>query len=370
MISSSKLELAQQCQGAFTLPWRDESTTWSEAGTARHAEDEHAINAGSPPAEYEERWPGLTWRAEVSYAYDIASGTSRYLGCGINRAYGDLTPFEVPGTIDAEGRGPGVLVVVDRKGFEQQTPAAAHPQARFLALCAARHQAAEQVTVAIRPEVGGMDVAELDPVLDLDIIAHDVRELVIRMATLRADVRAGRATPRFTTGRWCRWCPAFDECPEQRGLRALMRRDEDDPELALSTFVDDDSAAEVYQLWKRIGILHKRLSQQLHAHAASRPIFLPGGRVFGYREKQGSERLSGDVAYEVVRELHGQALADAAVERVATKTGLERALKGDGGPLAPRLRAVLDKIRKRGGATRSSSRSIEEYDAGPKELKP
>lgn len=366
MISSSKLELAGQCPGAFTLPWRDEPNEHSDAGNVRHAGDETAINAGDVPDEYAERWPDLTWRAEVSYAYDVADGSSRFLGCGINRAYGNLSPFEVPGTIDAEGRGDDLLVVVDRKGFERQTPAESHPQLRFLTLAAARHQPAQRIIAAIRPEQGPMDVVDIDPVFDLDVIAYEVRQLVISTAKLRSDARAGRITPQFNTGRWCRWCPAFAACPRQADLRSLVVRDEDDPELALSTFVDDDAAANVYELWKRIGILHKRIGQQLYSHAATRPIQLPSGRAFGRIETLGNERLIGDTAYQVMKEIHGQEVADAAVVRSASKKKIQEALKSSGVSVAPAMRKVMSEIRSRGGASQSVKSSIEEYDMGPR----
>lgn len=357
MITSSRLALAAACPGAFTLPWLDEPNEHSDAGTERHAADEESISSGDVPEIYEERWPGLSWRAEVRYVYSIADDTAREVGVGSSRDYGELGPFDVGGTIDAEGRGPGLLVVVDRKGFERQEPAEHHRQVRFLALAAARARAAQRIVVAIRPEVGPMDVADLDPVFDLDLIAHQVRQLVMDTARVRAEARAGRGAP-FATGRWCRWCPAFTACPKQQELRALVRLDDEDPELAISTFVDDDSAADVYALWKRIGILHKRIGQQLYRHAAVRPIQLGGGRVFGRHDKLGNERLSGDTTYEVVRDLFGQEVADRAVERAATKTRLEDALRGRRGA----LKAVLEAVRARGGATRSTGSSIEEYD--------
>jgi hypothetical protein len=361
MLSSSKLELLDQCEGAFTLPWRDEPNVHSEAGNERHATDETRINVGDIPEEYESRWPGLTWRAEVSYMYDVSSDTSRFLGCGIKRAYGEQLPFEVPGTIDVEGRGPGILVVLDRKGFEAQSPAERHPQVRFLALAAARVEPADRVVVAIRPEIGPMDVSEIDPVFDLDVIAHEIRQRVIRAAGVRKRARAGEAIS-FNTGRHCRWCPAFAACPKQAELRALVQLDDEHPELALSTLVDDETAADVYELYKRIGILHKRIGQQLYAHAAVRPIPIGNGKMFGKHEKLGNERLSGDVVYQVVKAHHGQAIADAAVTREATKTKLEATLKGKRGA----AKAVLAEVRELGGATRKAGETIGEYEAGPR----
>lgn len=361
MISSSKLDLVSECEGSLTLPWRDEPTVYSEAGTERHAGDELAINAGDVPEEYESRWPGLTWRAESAYVYDISSDTSTHRGYGIGRRYGDVGPFEVPGTIDAEGRGPGVLVVVDRKGFEEQSPAAVHRQVRFLALAASRHQPAGRIVVAIRPEVGPMDVAELDPGFDLDVIAHDIKQLVIQSARVRSDARSGKPVE-FRTGRHCRWCPAFAACPKQAELQALVKLEDDHPDLALQTFVDDETAADVYELYKRIGILHKRIGQQLYAHAAVRPIPLASGKMFGKFDKLGNERLSGDVVYEVVKSHFGQAVADAAVERHATKTKLATALKGKRGA----VKTVLAEVRALGGATRKAGEDIGEYELGPR----
>ncbi len=359
MISSSKLELLDQCEGAFTLPWRDEPNEYSAAGVDRHADDETAINAGEAPEEYLERWPGLTWRAEVANVYDVSSDTARHVGCGIGRNYGKTSPFEIPGTIDAEGRGNGMLVVIDRKGFERQAPATVHRQVRFLALGAARIQPAERVIVAIRPEIGPMDVAEIDPEFDLDVIALDTKQQLIRAAQVRSEARHGKLVA-FHTGRQCRWCPAYHACPEQAKLRALVVRDEDDPELALSTFVDDESAAEVYELWKRLGILHKRIGEQIYRHAAKRPIRLVSGKAFGLVDKLGNEKLDGDAVWRAVRELH-PGLEDQAVVRHATKKQLEATLKGKRGAMAK----VLELVRAHGGATRKDGTEFTEYEPGP-----
>lgn len=360
MISSSKLELAEKCPGAFTLHWREESNEHSEAGSERHAEDEDAINFGDGVEEYIERWPGLVWRAEVAYAYDISTDTSRLIGCGIGRDYGKLSPFEVPGTIDAEGRGNGVLVVVDRKGFERQEPASRHRQVRFLALAAARAQEASSITVAIRPEIGPMDVDEIDPMFDLDVIAHEVKQLVLSTAKLRSDAREG-AEPRFAVGRHCRWCPAFDECPRQRELRALVVRSGE--EMATQEFYDGATPDVAYDLWKRIGILHKRLGEQIHRHAAMTPIRLPGGKMFGQQPKVGNEKLDGDTVWQVVKELH-PGLEDKAVERKATKKRLEDTLKGKRGAMTK----VLEVVRERGGSERKAGYEFVEYEPGPRLL--
>lgn len=362
MITASRLELAERCPGHLTVEHVNESNEYSEAGNERHAADEDAINSGDVPEVYADRWPGLAWQAEVSYAYDVSTDTARCLGVGLKRNYGALGPFEIAGTIDVEGRAPGVLVVADRKSFEEVTPAASNPQVRFLALAAARTTPADQIHVAINHELSGLDVAELDPVFDLDVIAHDIRQLLARSAAVRDAARSGQDVP-FNTGRWCRWCPAFAACPKQRDLQALALRSDDDPAVAkMTSFIDDEEAPDVYELWKRIGILHKRIGQRLYSFAAGRPFRLHSGKMFGPVQKLGNEKLDGDVVYSVVKELHGQGTADRAVIRQATKKRLDEVLKGKRGAAA----AVIKEVRERGGSERKTTTDIEEYDPVPR----
>ena len=366
LLSASKLELAKRCIGAFTLPWRNERNAWSDAGTERHAEDEAAINAGDTPAVLAERWPDLTWRAEVAFAYDVATGEARELGQGIGRDYKqfNLTPFEIVGTADAIGLSPSQLVVHDKKSFDDVTRASDNPQLAFLALAAGKVYLPTRIEVAISHELRDLDVAEIDPVFDLDVIAHSVKQLMLAVVQARSDARDGKPVA-FNAGRQCRWCNAFDSCPKQAELLALVKRD--DEALAsgetVMPMLTDENAPDVYALWKSIGILHKRIGQSLYAKAADRPIPIGGGKMFGRVTKQGNEKLDGDVAYSVVRDRYGQEVADAAVQRVATKTKIKEALNavaGRGG-LAAAERSVLDEVRKRGGARRDEKESIEEF---------
>lgn len=374
-LSSSKLELLDKCEGAFTLPWRDSPNEWSDGGNERHAADESAITLGVVPEEYESRWPGLTWRAESAHVYDVSSDTSRWIGAGIHRAYGDLRPFEVPGTIDAEGRGVDsegrtLLVVGDRKGFEEQAPATEHAQVRFLALAAARVQPAQRIVVFIRPEIGAMDVAEVDPVFDLDVIAHDIRQRVIRAAGVRTRARGGELV-QFATGRHCRWCPAFDACPKQQELRQLVLKDDEDPELALQTvLLGDDDAPDVYELWKRIGILHKRIGEQLYRHAAVRPIRLRNGRVFGPHVKMGNREYDGPTVHAVVAAMSGlgRDVADKVVEMVASQAQFERVVRPlvAKGKFTTTKKAVFGQVEALGKMERKQVTEIEEYLPGPR----
>lgn len=363
-LSASKLELAMRCEGHLTLPHVDEPNQWSDAGNLAHAADEDAINSGAIPPEYEERWPGLTWRSEISYAYDVATDTARYLGIGLKRHYGSLGPFEIPGTVDALGTGDGVIVIVDKKSFEAVTPARENPQLRFLALAAIRswgiHDSCK-LYVAINHELTGMDVAEIDLDFDLDAIAQEVKQIYLNTADVKARARAGQSVT-FRTGRWCRWCPAFNHCPEQSKLHDLVKQDPDqDPELALKLYLDEDSAPDVYALYRRIGILHKRIGQSIHAYVSQRPIPIAPGRMYGMRNKLGNTKLDGQKVWETVRDV---TQCDELADECVTKTSTQKLLKQNLKPAA--LKAVMTKLKENGGAERKPTISFEEYDVGPK----
>lgn len=367
MITASKLELAMRCPGAFTLPQYDTPTDAAADGVARHAEQEAAIAAGNIPAELEAAWPGYTWRAEVAFAYDVSTGEGREIGQGISREYGPLAPFEVAGTADVVGRKGALLVIIDKKRYGEVTAAADNPQVRFLALAAARAYGAPYADVGITHELRALDRAELDA-FELDVIALAVRATVIAVAKAVHDARQGIA-PAFTTGRQCRWCAGFDACPKQRELAELVRTD------ALTMRVEsggmplhnDDDAAAAYALSKRLGMLLARIKEMLAARARDRPIPLPGGMIYGYVTGEGNEQIDGDVAYEVVRELYGQSVADAAVSREATKKGIRAALKEAGATpsIAAAERNVLAKIKERGGSDRPAKSKLDTYPAQP-----
>lgn len=362
-LTASKYELALRCIGAFVLPWRDQAGPWAAAGTQRHTEDEAAINAGDIPSILDERWPGYSWRAEVAFALDIATGDAREVGDCIGRNYGEpRTPFERFGTADVVGQLDRALVIVDKKGFEEVTRAAENPQLRFLAAAASRVYRPERIEVAINHELRGLDVAELDA-FDLGMIPHQLRQVEIDVAQAMADTRAGRP-PAFNTGRWCRWCPAYDACPQQRELAALVRRPDDDVELSLVTaIVDDSDAPAAYQLWKRIGILQKRLGEALYGIAARAPFPIGGGKFFGKHSVLGDREYDGPTVHAVVAEQLGRDVADRVVEMTASQAQFERVVK----PLVPRgkfsaaKRSIFGEVERLGKMNRKQTTEISEF---------
>jgi hypothetical protein len=249
-----------------------------------------------------------------------------------------------------------------------------HEQLRFLGLAATRAYKPQRTTIATTHLLHGLDQADLND-FDFDETHHEFRQLLIDIAAARRDAAAGKPVA-FNPGRQCRWCPAFMDpngisCPKQRELTALVKADIPLRIENAIPFNDDVAAADAYALAKQLGILLKRINSALYARANERAIPLPDGKMFGPKEKRGQLQLDGDIAYEVVRELHGQAIADVAVAREATQTSIENALKfvAPHGDLASAKRRVLNVIKERGGTSQKTSTKLVEYDEPQRLLK-
>jgi len=353
VISASAIPRLLACPASHRLPHHDYQSTHATAGSDRHAEAEAAADTGGElhPAVVALMVEGDQLATECAFAYDCATDSARELG-HVDRRYRDLAPYEIPGTMDLLILGPGRAVVVDYKSFAEVDPAERNTQIATYALMVARTYGLDEVTVAIVYLVGGRrpSIATLGP-LDLDAHAARLRRLHVDVARPSAPV----------SGPHCRYCPAFLSCPVQH---ALIIDVGDALPLAIERsipFDDDQSAAEAFDLLARIKTLSTRIQAALYARAAERPVPLANGMVLGARTVEGNDRIDGNVAYEVVRERHGQDVADQAVERHATRKRLSDALKPLVGKLAPELRAVLAEVEARGGIERRESTRVEVY---------
>ncbi len=358
MLTASKVEMAHRCEASLVLPQRREKHAGQDEGNERHKEWEDLINAGGVPDVLEAAWPGYTWRAEVAFAYDLATGKGRELGVGLGRDYGEMGPLEICGTADAVGRGPnGELAIADRKSFDPRVKHAAHnAQLATLALAATRTLGLDECEVGIFHEVRKPDVVRLD-MFKLEGFHLELRGILERAASARARHRAGEAL-KVVPGDHCRYCDAFHNCPAQKDL-ALELADPEAPLKveALIPLASDADALRAYEFWKRAKMLTKRLGDALYARAKESPIPLGNGLVFGERKTKGSRELDADKAYEVVRDRFGQEPADKAVTREATQTGLERALGKTG------KAEVMKLLEQRGGIShREGSTKFEEFD--------
>jgi hypothetical protein len=364
--TASKVDLASKCEGAFAVDQLEEKNEYQDAGNERHDEWEDAINRGEPPEVLASRWPGYTWRAEVKFAIDVATGEGREITAPGKRNYADVGPFEVAGTADVVGTKEGApLVIGDRKSFDPNVPRAqVNAQLHIAALALGRAWKHDTAEVFIHHEARPLDVAVVDE-LDMDAFLGNLRDIVAKATQARNRHQAGEPVE-FTTGPQCRWCAGFNACPKQRELVALVKTEAVDNQVELLLPLgDDESFANAYALKEKLSLLMKRLTSSLIAAASERPRPIGNGRMFGKVQAQGNEKLDGDIVYEVIKERYGQHIADAAVERSASKKRIKEALSlhGAKGQVAEMERQVLDTVRARGGARREMTTKVEEFPA-------
>jgi hypothetical protein len=365
MITASSIERAHKCEGSMALPRVDEKHGGQDDGNERHKEWEDAINAGNPPPVLVEHWPGYTWRAEVAFAFDVSTGEGWEIGSGIGRSYGDLGPFCIAGTADAVGRGPnGEIAIPDRKSFDPNVSrSAANGQLHTLALAATRAYGVDECEVAIFHEVRRPDITTLD-FIALETFHIELRGLLERAAAARRKVRDGIGLT-LTPGSHCRYCSAFHSCKAQEDLALDVRSGSADMRIASISLDSDEDAARAYEFLKRVKMLSARLSTMLYARGAQKPFAIGDGKWFGKHSALGNTEIDADIAYAVIREKHGQGIADAAVSRKATQSGIEKALEivGAKGQVAALKRDVMKAIKDRGGLKREEKERVEEFAA-------
>lgn len=330
-LSASKVELAATCTASSVLPQTDEVHAGQEEGNERHDDLDVSIKSNVIPTTLSDRWPGYTWRSEVAFAIDLATGEGRELGEKLNRAYGDIGPFTVVGTADLVGRGvAGELVVVDRKSFDPNVSrAAVNGQLHTLALAACRAYGVVTCDVAIWHELRALDVSIVEP-WDLKTYSDQLFEIIETTTRARAEFRKTGLVS-ATPGKHCRWCPAFHNCPAQSATLTRIKSG------VIGTSVEgmlpletDEQAASAYELLQSIKMLSKRLDTVLRARAMQQEIPVGDGNVYGPRTSHGPRQIDGDKAYDLIREKHGQKVADAAVTREATQKGIVDAFKAAG----------------------------------------
>ncbi len=365
-VSASALERAFRCPGSFALPQANTTNEWAEAGTANHAASEEAVESGDPPEDVRRILGDAahTARAEVMLVYDFASDRGRIVGQGTARSYGEIASTEIPGTADILAYDADRVYVIDRKLWQSAGAAAANAQLAHLAIAACRALGRTEATVALIYETGRIDRADLDM---LDMSAHRARLRSVHASLAAQAERLARgAMPDVAEGSWCKYCPAAHVCPAKVALvRRLVSGAEAD-ELSMLIPLDDETARIAYERLGYARNLLKRIEAAVYARAAESPIPLGDGKFLGQHQKVGNEKLDGDVTYEVIRATYGQAIADQAVERRATKSGIKAALKTAGAaPLSKAESAVLSAVRAAGGATRETSETIGEYIAAP-----
>lgn len=363
-LTMSALPRTFLCPSSAVLPWTNYSNEYNESGTTGHSEMESAVLNWEldklPPevapliAGYKREQVMVERTLYYNYVDDTARLSDKIKDCN----YRPL-PFEIGGTSDvmafdvSRKRG----LVVDWKQFEEVGSAIDNSQTLGYAVGLARVFGLEEVTVVIAylsPQNRHVDVAVID---DLDFAKY-----AERLRDLNAIVAGAQQDPAYylRTGRQCRWCPAFFDCPKQQQLKLEMQADDAIDAIDRLSLDDDDEALKAYDFHQRLGVLVKRLRDAVYARAARRPIPLVDGRFLGKVQKQGNRELDADTVYAVVKAKHGQEVADKAVERVATFTKLTAALKTTGAKSVTKAEAeIVAAVEQQGGVSRKTTTTIE-----------
>lgn len=308
--SGSELPRALRCPGSCVLPQvRQEPGEPAANGNAVHAFLEDIHNGMTPedaitrvPTEHQaacraiqldqlpSRMLELTaCHAEITLAYNVDTGKTRYLGSGLRRDYSkaDRT-CEIVLTLDlcAVDKGDGLWVWDWKTGWgaEKVEPATSNPQLWAGGLAWARARDRSSVTVGpVRITehgfVDGTDTHAMDA-LDLDAFEAQLRAMTARVRALEERMHTTERVPDVHEGHWCSGCPAFLACPAKRALLFKALNSPDSLRLA-----SGGTREAAHQIWRDLVVLaeqaEKEVKEDVRAHGM---IALGNGLVFEERE--------------------------------------------------------------------------------------
>lgn len=394
--SASSTELLLLCPPAFAqlqihgLPVIDEPDPFAELGHVKHefladVHDLGDIDAAlylAPEASRailsrfpipEETLQRDAWGVEIAYGYDWQEETAREIGRRLNRRYGELGEFEIPGTSDMEGLaadGETVRILDFKTGFHRVTRARDNWQMRFLALAAARARGrtrARVEVVYVPPEEGEKiehDAAEFDA-FELGLVAAELRIYCNRVDAARESIRQHGylGLEEVTTGPHCRRCPAYKVCPATAALLARCAEPAS-LEADFRALLRPETAPQAKRLHERIALLSERLGGDLKAYATVSPFETAPGVLYG-PVAVGKDSIDGVLAWDALKREFGVEVADGAAEKRVTKRALRDALRviAPRGQLASFERRALEVIGEAGGVTVKTHVEVKEHRA-------
>jgi hypothetical protein len=337
-LSASSLWRAEKCPASASLPQIRTLTVASERGRELHAEKEIESPDG----------------AEVAYAFDVTTGRARELGRNLNRNYPATRKTEIVGTTDKVTVEPDRVVVRDYKsgaGFGVAAPRE-NVQLGFYAVCAADVNGKD----AARVEIEFLD-RETTRTADLD---------ALDLAAMRDRIRAiwnatGGDDPRVVTGDHCQGCPCITRCPAHLTM-AIAFTEGAWPGVMPTDGLTPEKVAQGWEFLKNAKRVLGLVEKTYRAIAAGTPIDIGNGKVLGAHTVE-REALDGPITFQTLRDLHGEAVARAAVSMETSKTALEEALKpvAGKGKRAGMVRDALVAIGAANGVVVSRQVRVEEF---------
>jgi hypothetical protein len=387
-ITASKAARLRRCPGSAALRQIESTNEYAERGTVGHAflealrrDDDREGALAKVPEEYRALCESIdvdklprNLEPELALAYDVANETTRRLGSGIGRNYGELGPFEIAMTLDLGGCDGSVAHVLDYKlTMRSPGPAAGHDQLRICALALARLHGVTQARTElahIKPDGSvWIDRDDLDA-FDLDDIAADLKRLHATVAEEKLKAKLGEPLT-LAMGSHCDWCPSRPVCPAQSRLAIELAegRVMGDPLTMLPLSPERAGVAYTRIKAARSLLAHMERAVMAALEEAGGALPLPDGRLLVKQLAPGNERLDGTAAAKLIAEMFGAEALNECAEIKVTKTSLRaglRKLHGRNG--ASQERAFLKALRDAGGVSRKPSERLVEVDPAKKEL--
>lgn len=307
------------------------------------------------------------YRQEVAFAYDALTGKAWEIGESVDPKHvrDGLQEWQFPGIADVFGKIADVVEVFDWKfGFNQTVntePAAENEQMRTLALMAARATGAKRARVGLyylpnhKPEVHEFDA------FDLAAIAAEIRDLYEAAKGAEAAHRKG-ATLNVRVGLHCTHCKSLPHCPSTQALATQLVATPEIIERDTKLLLTAQNAPLAYERWRQMKAVTDAVGNSLTAWARENPIGTSKGTVYG-PVSQSREHVNGNIAFKVIRELHGDEVAGNSVEIATSKAAIERAVKPtvEKGGCASAMRRILQAVEAEGGITTTTTEQIREY---------
>ncbi len=271
-----------ECPASAALPQARSTSAASKKGTENHKAVELAITTGN----FENLSPKLAaflagctdCECEVAYAIDVERQKVRRIGVGIDRNYGPLDPYEIPGTVDLVCRIGGRLWVIDFKSRQRVEDAATNPQIIAGVVAAMAEFGDEEASGGIwylNDDWFDRDGAEFTAI-DVAGYYADRMAMFLEAATALNDYEEG-GVPEVHTGPWCQYCPAMHHCPAKTRLALASTGILVDIKQRISGMTNEE-AGRAWDKLDEIKSLAKQIEESLKERAMVEPLPVDDGK--------------------------------------------------------------------------------------------
>jgi hypothetical protein len=366
--TASNLERGLKCAASLHLPIIESTSEAADRGIWRHAFLARIREVGAEaalaevPKEHRDACAALPidelpvdLMAEVALAFDVASSKGRVVGSNLGRDYGELGPMELVGSADVIGLSDDRVLVIDWKSAGHKGRASDSVQLKFLALAACRAYDRDAATVEIVKLGDGGEVHRSRHdynAFDLDMFAEELRAWFAKAGKDKTPVE----------GSHCTYCKSWQFCDAKTGLIRMAATGQD----IAGPFMGGLSRSTVgaaFVLAENLRSMARELEKRVAAAVEELgPCETGRGTTIQKALVEGNETLDGDVVFKTVAGRYGQAVADQAVRRTATKVSIKAALKAAGLKVTQAEREVLDEVRANGGTKRTMSERLVEVE--------